>query len=187
MIGIDITEEYVKAAEMLTKVVGLSEKVIFQEGNALDLDFDENSFDAVWTQSTIMNIENKQQVVQEVQRVLRPNGIFAIEAFMEGSTKETHFPVIWADNSYVSFLTTSECFRKMMDQVGFNEVVWKDVTEQAIKRHRNSQSSPEEESHPLDGIWHIIHSDLPRKAKNVLQGLENGTYEDIYAVFNRAT
>ena len=69
VIGIDLTEEYVKAAQMLTGMVGLNETVTFHEGSALDIEFGESTFDAVWTQNAIMNIENKDRVFQETRRV----------------------------------------------------------------------------------------------------------------------
>lgn len=184
VIGLDITEEYVKAAQMLTDKVGLSETVTFREGDALDLEFGEGAFDAVWTQSAIMNIENKDRVFQEAHRVLRCNGILALEAFMAGPKEETQFPVFWADSPAVSFLSTSDSFRQMMAETGFNELVWNDVTQLAIERLRRQQAAPGDAAPPL-GL-HILYSDVPRKAANTLLGLENGTYVAIYAVYKRA-
>lgn len=184
VIGLDITEEYVKAAQMLTDKVGLSENVNFREGNALDLEFWEGTFDAVWTQNAIMNIENDDQVFQEAHRVLRREGILALEALMAGPKEETQFPVFWADSPAVSFLSTPNRFRQMMTETGFNELVWNDVTQQAIERGRNQQADSGDAPPPL-GL-HILYSDVPDKAENTLQGLENGTYMDIYAVYERA-
>lgn len=184
VIGLDITEEYVKAARMLTDKVSLSEAVIFREGNALDLEFGDGAFDAVWTQNAIMNIENKARVFQEAHRVLRSNGILALEAFMAGPKEETQFPVFWADSPAVSFLSTSDNFRQTMAETGFKELVWNDVTQQAIERSRRQQAASGDAPPPL-GL-HILYSDVPRKAENTLRGLEDGTYVDIYAVFRRA-
>ena len=184
VIGLDITEEYVKAAQMLSNKVGLSEVVTFREGNALELEFTDGVFDAVWTQNSIMNIENKDRVFQEAHRVLRSNGVLALEALMAGPKQETQFPVFWADSPAVSFLSTSDSFRQMMAETGFKELVWNDVTQQAIDGGRKQQAAAGDAPPPL-GL-HILFSDVPRKAKNTLRGLENGTYVDIYAVYERA-
>ncbi len=185
VVGVDIAAEYVKAAKMLTTMVGQSSDVTIQEGNALDLDFDESSFDAVWTQSAIMNIENTRGFIEEIHRVLRPNGIFAVEAVVKGSGEETRFPVLWANSPSVSFLTTDDYLRQMMSEVGFDEVVWRDVTQQRIESRRRAQSAPADESHPLRQVFNIIQPRLAEKARNTSLGFEDGTYRGIYGVYRR--
>ena len=44
--GIDLTPEYVSAAEMLTTMTGLEDKVGFQVASALSMPFDDATFDA---------------------------------------------------------------------------------------------------------------------------------------------
>ncbi|MBK6489489.1 MAG: methyltransferase domain-containing protein [Gemmatimonadetes bacterium] len=45
--GVDLTEEYCRAAEMLTDKLGLASKVQFRCANALDMPFADGSFDVV--------------------------------------------------------------------------------------------------------------------------------------------
>jgi ubiquinone/menaquinone biosynthesis C-methylase UbiE len=45
--GLDLTEEFCQAATMLTACVGLQERTTFHHGSALDLPFEEATFDAV--------------------------------------------------------------------------------------------------------------------------------------------
>lgn len=184
VIGIDITSEYVKAAQMLTDRVGLSQSVSFREGNALDLEFDNEAFDVTWTQNTIMNIEDKTRVFQEAHRVLRSHGILALETLLSGHKEESQFPVFWADSPSVSFMSDSESFRQMMAEIGFDEVVWNDVTQQAVEGARKQQAAAGDTPPPV-GL-HLLYTDVPTKAENTLQGLDNGTYVDIYAVYHRA-
>jgi MPBQ/MSBQ methyltransferase len=47
---LDLTEEYCRVGEMLTARTGLSDRVSFQQGSALDMPFPGEHFDAVWTQ-----------------------------------------------------------------------------------------------------------------------------------------
>jgi SAM-dependent methyltransferase len=179
--GLDITEAFVMAAQMLTERVGLSDRVSFRVGNALDLDFEDGTFDAVWTQNAIMNIKDKKQVFREVHRVLRSDGILALEALMTGSKEEQLFPVFWADSPAVSFLSPSDSFRQMMTGIGFSELAWNDVTQYSIERGRRQQAASAGAA-PAIGL-HLFYSDVPRRAENMLQGWENGTYVDIYAVY----
>lgn len=184
VIGIDITKDYVLAAEMLTEKVGMSKQVTFIEGDALDLQFDDGVFDAVLSQNAIMNIEDKHQLFQEIHRVLRPRGILALEAVMQGDKEATSYPVYWADDPSVSFMETPENFRQILKTSGFTELAWLDVTQHTIALIHKVQAASKNEDRPV-GL-HMLYTNVPEKARNTLQGYEDGTYKDIYAVFKRS-
>ena len=63
--GRDLTEEFCRAAVMLTVRVGLQDRITFQHGSALDLPFEEATFDVVWTQGVFMNIADKPRELGE--------------------------------------------------------------------------------------------------------------------------
>src|SRR5438067_5016205 len=54
--GIDLTAEFVGVAERLTRLTGLTDRVDYRQGNALDLPFADGGFDVVWSQNAAMNI-----------------------------------------------------------------------------------------------------------------------------------
>ena len=56
VVGIDLTAEYCRLAEVLTARTGLADKVEFRAADALDLPFGDGEFDAVWNQHVAMNI-----------------------------------------------------------------------------------------------------------------------------------
>src|SRR5205814_1872951 len=57
--AMDLTESYVPAAAMLTARLGLAAHVEHRIGDALSLPFDDEVFDAVWTQNSGMNITTR--------------------------------------------------------------------------------------------------------------------------------
>src|SRR5215207_115753 len=67
--GLDLTVEFVRAAEMLTARVGLGDQISFQQGNALELPFSDASFDVAWHEQFAMHIAAKEQQYREVRRV----------------------------------------------------------------------------------------------------------------------
>src|SRR5262245_3520897 len=73
----DLTETYVRAAEMLTVRLGLADRVTHRVANALALPFEDASFDVVWTQNSGMNIADKPALYRGFHRVLRPGGLLA--------------------------------------------------------------------------------------------------------------
>jgi ubiquinone/menaquinone biosynthesis C-methylase UbiE len=93
---LDLTESYVRAAEMLTTQLGLGDRVRHDVGNALALPFDPGTFDVVWTQNSGMNIADKEQLYEGFHRLLRPGGRLAFQAPMAGPVQPLIFPTMWA-------------------------------------------------------------------------------------------
>src|SRR6201997_5536346 len=72
--GVDLTAEFVRVAEMLTRLTGLVDKVDYRQGDALDLPFEDASFDVVWSQNAAMNISDRERLYREMRRGLKPGG-----------------------------------------------------------------------------------------------------------------
>ena len=70
--GIDLTDEYCRAATILSAKIGLAELVDYRQGDATNLPFDDRSFDVVWTEHVAMNIPDKSRLYREMHRVLKP-------------------------------------------------------------------------------------------------------------------
>ena len=68
MTGIDLTEDFCRVARTLTKLVELSSKVRFRNGNALAMPFQDRSFDVVLLQHATMNIADKKQLYRSQRR-----------------------------------------------------------------------------------------------------------------------
>ena len=79
---LDLTEAFCRAGAFLTAQVGLSDRVTFQQGNAMDLPFADGVFDLVWIQHASMNIADKERLYTELGRVLRPGGGLALYQVM---------------------------------------------------------------------------------------------------------
>jgi len=183
--GIDLTEEFCLAAEMLTARVGLDDKVRFQCGSALDLPFDDESFDLVWMQNSSMNIPDKEKLYSEVRRVLRPKGRLATQDVLSGPVTPLHYPVPWADDPSLSSMITAHEFQHLLSRLGFKELVWKDVTELGVKvqRERLATASTEEPA-PL-GQAIIVRTDLGTNMSNMLRNAEEGRTVIVTSVFQR--
>ncbi len=82
--GVDLTADFVRIAEMLTQRTGLDGKVDYRQGNALDLPFDDASFDVVWSQNAAMNIADRDRLYREMRRVLKPGGRLALQEVAAG-------------------------------------------------------------------------------------------------------
>ena len=125
---IDLTESYVRAAVMLTARIGLSAHVAHRIGDALDLPFDDETFDVVWTQNSGMNIADKPGLYAGFHRVLRSGGLLVLQEPMAGPVQPPIFPLMWAADAGSSFLRAPDEMRALIEAAGFAARAWQDVT-----------------------------------------------------------
>jgi SAM-dependent methyltransferase len=108
--------------------LGLGDRVAHHAGNALELPFDDGTFDVVWTQNSGMNIAAKEQLYAGLHRVLRPGGLLALQEPMAGPVQPPIFPVMWARDAATNFLRTPVEMRALIEAAGFRARAWNDVT-----------------------------------------------------------
>lgn len=184
--GIDLTEEYCLAAEMLTARLGLEARVRFQCGSALDMPFDDGAFDVVWMQNSSMNIPDKEKLYSEVRRVLRPGGSLATQDVLSGAVQPLYYPVPWATDPSLSTMIGAEDFRKLLGQLGFTESAWSDGTELAMKSARERLAAASTESPSPIGQGLIVSQDIRETMTNTLRNYEEGRALIVMSVFERA-
>ncbi len=88
IIGIDILEASIKWAK---KHWHKNKKLKFQVGDAHQLNFPSNTFDAVFMLEALEHVENPQKVFEEIKRVLKKNGY----AVLLVPTDSILFRIIW--------------------------------------------------------------------------------------------
>jgi sarcosine/dimethylglycine N-methyltransferase len=138
VVGVDITPSFVNLAKFLAQRTGLSHLVSYEVGDLLDLPFDNNTFNVVWTQHVVMNIPEREKVYREFQRVLSPSGKLAFFDVVAADDKpELHFPVPWAESNETSFLLTRAETIRVLQQAGFEKGNWHDVTELSLQALAN--------------------------------------------------
>ena len=111
VIGIDVVPEAIEAAKENAERVGV--EVDFQEGNAEELTFPDNSFDSVFSLS-VLHATDIEKSLAEVARVLQPDGIAAIFIYSD---------VQRIDGTRTEFITIAEFIELLIE----NEFVIKDI------------------------------------------------------------
>ncbi len=74
MVGIDVNSESITKAIKYAKEHNVDSSVKFIEASAVNLPFDDNTFDTVWASNVTSFIDDKNKAIQEYVRVLKPNG-----------------------------------------------------------------------------------------------------------------
>jgi len=184
--GLDLTEEYCRVAQMLADRLGLSSRVTFRQGSALEMPFEDASFDVVWTQHAAMNIADKAKLYTEIWRVLRPGGLFALYDILAGPGGALHFPVPWAREPSLNFLITPEALRRLLEKTGFRIVSWRDTSEtgQAWFREVAAKMKAQAGSPPL-GFHVLLGADFRTMAQNQVRNLNENRIILIEAIAQR--
>lgn len=169
--GVDLTPAFCDAAEAMSKWVGLSDRVTFRQGDATNLPFPANSFDAAMTIHVAMNIPAKDRMYSEAFRVLRPGGVFAVYDVLQGEGGEVLYPVPWARQPAISHLATPQAMRTLLTEAGFELLDELDTTAESQQWFeamvaRLAQSGPTPLSFQI-----FLGDDFPDMARNQIRNL----------------
>jgi SAM-dependent methyltransferase len=183
--GIDLTAEFCRVAEMLTRLLKLEDRVDYRQGDALDLPFAEASFDVVWSQNAAMNISDRDRLYREMRRVLKPGGRLGLQEVAQGAGGPPHYPVPWAKEPSISFLLTPEEARQKLEAAGLRVIAWQDTTQASLAAAQaRSQAADEGRTPPL-GTHLILGAYWPEMARNSTRNLEERRVALFNAVFER--
>jgi MPBQ/MSBQ methyltransferase len=170
--GIDLSDEYIDVAKRLTQLLDMEERVSFRACSALDLPFEDNSFDGVWSLQMNMNVENKLAWLTETCRVLKPGGRAVLYEVCGTEKTPLYFPVPWAQDESMSFLVPPASFREMMKAAGFAVQVWNDKTDLAQKAFANAKEPVGGPKLPVLGVYLLVGNDIQTKAYNLHRNLD---------------
>lgn len=170
--GIDLSDEYIDAAARLTQLLGMQERVKFYTASALELPFDDNTFDGAWSIQMNMNIEDKLSWLTEVFRVLKPGRPAVLYEVCGHRNSPVYFPVPWAQDSSMSFLVPPDAFRNVITDAGFEVDVWNDKTDLARKAFAHMTEPRGEPCLPELGVHLLVGNDILTKAYNLHRNLD---------------
>lgn len=89
IVGMDISKKMLEFGEEKIKKLNLDSQIELRLGNAVNLPFPEQSFDAVTVAFGVRNFEDLGKGLSEIQRILKPNG----QAFILEFSMPKKFPI----------------------------------------------------------------------------------------------
>lgn len=97
--GLDFSEGMLSVAKKKSKINQL-DNTSFVQGNAMDLPFEDNSFDYITIGFGLRNVPDAQHVLREMKRVVKPGGLITI---LETSQPENalYKPFFWLYFKYI--------------------------------------------------------------------------------------
>ncbi len=81
--GVDGTQHMVDEAIKRSAAEGLD--IEYKTSDVCDIPYEDNTFDVVWGEDAWCYVDDKEKLINEAARVLKPGGILAFSDWMEGS------------------------------------------------------------------------------------------------------
>jgi ubiquinone/menaquinone biosynthesis C-methylase UbiE len=131
--GLDATQKMIDEAIKRTKNESFSNLIDYRLGNALDLPFKSETFDVVWGQDAWCYITDKEKLIAESYRVLKPGGIIAFTDWLQvGNMSQKE----WSDlNSFMAFpyMETLNGYENLLKTKGFKILEKEDLSKDFTK------------------------------------------------------
>jgi len=131
--GVDMTKTMIEKARARTKEAGLADKIEFHEGNVMDLPYEDESFDIVWAQEAWCYVTDKDKLIKEAYRVLKPGGkIGFTDWIITGEITEAELSPLYDTMSF-PYMETFQGYQKLLKNNGFKILDAQDQTEAYAK------------------------------------------------------
>jgi ubiquinone/menaquinone biosynthesis C-methylase UbiE len=169
--GVDLTEEFCEAANTLSGWLGLQKHVKCVRGDATDLPFPDEHFDAAMTIHVAMNIPAKDKLYSEARRVLKADGRFAVYDVIQGEGGEVYFPVPWARDASISHLAIHEEMQSLLSAAGFRILDTQDSSDESLIWFQEMAKRIAASGPPPVSFQLLFGEQFPEMARNQVRNL----------------
>jgi len=173
--GLDATQKMLDEAIRRTADEELDHLVDYRLGNALDIPFRADSFDIVWGQDAWCYITDKERLIEEAHRVLKPGGVIAFTDWTQAGTMTDQS---WVElNTFMVFpyMETLDGYEELLLDTGF-EIVEKEDLSVDFTRHCDIYQQ-KLRNELKDGIIQNYGTEMFNAVDAGLDGWVNATHE----------
>ena len=128
--GVDINARMVERSKERATREKLADRIEFKIGDAQDLPFEDNLFDAVITESVTVFPADKQKAVNEYARVTKPGGFVGLNETVWLKVPPPPEVIAWAEQDVGANIQpqTSETWTGLLQNAGLKEITIKTYT-----------------------------------------------------------
>jgi sarcosine/dimethylglycine N-methyltransferase len=126
---LNLSERQNERNRRMNKEQNLDHLLEVVDGSFEDIPYPDNSFDIAWSQDSFLHSGNRQQVLREVQRVLKPGGqvVFTDPMQSDDCPPGVLQPVL--DRIHLDSLGSPQFYHDTARELGFNDVQFTNLTE----------------------------------------------------------
>lgn len=173
--GIDLTMEFVETGQTLCNWVGLEQQISLQQGSALDMPFENATFDAAFMMHVGMNIADKNGLFREVAKALKPGGLFGVYDVMQTGEGDLVYPVPWAATDETSAVDAPARYRAALEGAGFAVTAERNRRDFALAFFAELSAKAAQSGGPPPLGLHVLMGETrAEKVKNMVHNISTG-------------
>jgi sarcosine/dimethylglycine N-methyltransferase len=145
------------------------------DGSFEDIPFPDDSFDLVWSQDAILHSGDREKVLSEVCRVLKPGGRIIFTDPMQSDTCPDGVLQPIYDRIHLKNLASPGFYRETCRSLGLKEIDYTDMTHQLINHYsRVLQETTQRESELTEHVSQNYINNMKKGLKYWIDGGKNG-------------
>jgi sarcosine/dimethylglycine N-methyltransferase len=176
--ALNLSEVENERNRMLTEEQGLGHLIDVVDGSFENIPYPDASFDVVWSQDAILHSGDKHQVLAEVYRVLKPNGVFVFTDPMQSDSCPEGVLQPILDRIHLDSLGSPQFYQDTAKTLGFADVSFEDHTEQLVNHYGRVLNETNKKHTDMVGL---ISEDYIARMKKGLQHWIDGGRNDFLA------
>nr|WKN39970.1 methyltransferase domain-containing protein [Tunicatimonas sp. TK19036] len=115
--------------------VRLSDKIKVHAGNFEEIPFEDTTYDVIWSEDALLHSGNKDKVLEEVSRVLKPEGHFIFTDPMQADDCPTDVLEPILRRIHLEAMGSVALYRQLASQAGLQEVTILEMPEQLVNHY----------------------------------------------------
>lgn len=155
----------------MNKAVGLDNLIEVLDASFEEIPYPDNHFDVVWSQDSFLHSGNREKVVEEVARVLKPGGVFIFTDPMQTDDCPEGVLQPILDRIHLETLGSPKFYRETAKKYGLEEIGFEDHSHQLPRHYGRVLEETKRREASLEGL---ISNEYIERMKQGLQHWVNG-------------
>ena len=169
---VNLSETENQRGRKMNKEQGLDHLIDVIDGSYDDVPFDDNHFDVVWSEDAFLHSDQKEKVIQEAARILKPGGdlIFTDPMQTDNCDESVLQPIYGRLN--LSEMGSPAEYRRMANEAGLKEVAFDELSEHLARHYQRVLEETEKKEGDLQG--HVSGEYLENMKKGLRHWVKGG-------------
>ena len=185
--ALDPTRRFCDLNEELCRRSGLDQRVQVVCGDGRRMPVADGDFDVAWTQAVWASVGDKQAMLVEMHRALRPGGRLALYEVVSGPAGgDLRYPVPWADGPAENFLVSADEVRRLAESTGFTVHEWLEAPELVARIGETASSGRPGMAMGVEGVTlALVMPDFDERMAGLARNVQGQRIGMVMAVFSK--